>query len=86
MAAVAGFAAPLWFLATLVVVGGGLADAADAFLPRVRALLAANPTLRFRSLAVEAAPGGSGAGALGAALLAAGSDAAGGGPERAGGH
>jgi len=71
----------------LLVVGGGLADAADAFLPRVRDLLAGNPTLRFRSLAVEAAQGGSVAGALGAALLAAGPDPAGpdaSGPDAAG--
>ena len=54
----------------LVVIGGGLADAVDVYLPAVLASLRDNPTVGRRDVRVEAAPGGALAGALGAALAA----------------
>lgn len=54
----------------VVVLGGGVTAAGDAFLEPVRAGLRRHPLAAVHSVAVELAPGGPEAGAVGAALLA----------------
>lgn len=55
----------------VVVVGGGLVAAEHQFLPGVRRRLRSYPTVADRGVVVEAVPGGTQAGAIGAALAAA---------------
>ncbi len=52
----------------VVVLGGGLADAAPAYLPATRRALEAYPTVRDRGVVVEPARSGATAGVIGAAL------------------
>ena len=54
----------------VIVLGGGLVAAADTWLPEVRRLFDANPTVGFRGISIDAIAGAERAGALGAALLA----------------